>query len=166
MYAMRFEGGTELARNLNALPVAVSARICMAVLKLAAHPIQERATQLAPHAPGEPDLRDNIGISAASRLGSTEGGRWRAREEGEFAVAIGPTKDFFYGLFQEYGTVRHGAQPFMRPAFDSEAPKALGIIGRELWIAIRATIRPVQAPSVGSTTPAFGGGRFGLPMAA
>lgn len=155
MFAMRFEGGEELARNLNALPAALTKKIVMEALTAGGLPMAARAGQLAPREPGAPDLADNIGVSAASRIGSTAGGRWRAREEGEFAVAVGPTAHFFYGLFQEYGTVRHGAQAFMRPAFDAVAPQSLGIVGQELWRAVRAQIRPVSAP-------AFGGGRFAM----
>lgn len=159
MFTMRFEGGEELGRTLNALPAKLSYRVLIEGLKEAGEPMRQRMGQLAPREPGAPDLADNMGISVASRIGSTEGGRWRAREEGEAAVAVGPTKHFFYGIFQEYGTSRHGAQPFARPAFDSEAPKALGIMGRIFWTvlaskginrAIRTTSGPISGGMGGS----------------
>lgn len=159
MVRVRFEGGEELARRLNALPAALSQRILTAVLKLAAEPMRARMAQLAPRAPGEPDIADHIGISVASRIGATGGGKWRSREEGEAAVAVGPTKAFFYGLYLEYGFQHYknsgfvSAQPFMRPAFDTVAPQSLGIIGDELWKVLR-----VAAES--GTTPPTSGGRF------
>jgi HK97 gp10 family phage protein len=133
MWSARFDGGEELARTLTALPAALSYRVLIEGLKEAAEPMRSAMGRNAPREPGAPDLADNMGISVASRLGSTSGGRWQAREEGQAAVAVGPTKNFFYGLFQEYGTKRHGAHPFARPAFDSEAPKALEIMKRVYW---------------------------------
>lgn len=158
MFTMRIEGGEELARRLNALASALTMKIVMSALYAGAEPMRARMSQLCVRAPGAPDIADNIGVSAATRLGSTGGGRWRAREEGEYAVAIGPTKAFFYGLFLEYGTVKMSARPFMRPAFDAVAPQSLGIIGQQLWDALRDTA---------NRGPSFGGGRFSnLPMAA
>lgn len=149
---MRFEGGEELARTLRALPEALTVRLVRAVLKEAAEPMRLRMARLAPHEPGAPDLRDSMTISVANRIGSTAGGRWRAREDRhEQAVAVGPSKDAFYGIFQEYGTVHHGAQPFMRPAFDAIAPESLAIIRRALWRELAA--RGIQAPMRHVPTP-------------
>lgn len=41
--------------------------------------------------------------------------RWKAKKKG----------DPFYGLFQEFGTAHHAAQPFMRPAFEQSKEQAL-----------------------------------------
>lgn len=154
---MRFEGGAELARTLESLPAALSYRVLIEGLKEAAEPMRQRMAELAPREPGAPDLAENMGISVADRIGSTEGGRWQAREKEQAVVAVGPTKNFFYGLFQEYGTSRHGAQPFMRPAFDTTAPIALGIMGRVFWTIlaskgvhrIRTQPSPVSAGGLG-----------------
>jgi HK97 gp10 family phage protein len=51
-------------------------------------------------------------------------------------IAIGPSRGFFYGYFQEFGTSRHRAQAFMRPAFDSEGTRAVKIIAAEMWTAL------------------------------
>lgn len=40
-------------------------------------------------------------------------------------AAIGPGPEGFYGRFLEFGTVRMAARPFMRPAFDGSAPRAI-----------------------------------------
>lgn len=136
---MQFTGGKELAATLRALPDAVERKMILEALEEAAEPMRARAAQLAPRAPGAPDLADNIGISVANRLGDVGGGRWQARHDEEHAVAVGPTKNFFYGIFQEYGTSRHRAQPFLRPAFDSEAPRALTSFAAALWKAIKGS---------------------------
>jgi HK97 gp10 family phage protein len=135
--SFKVDGFKELAANLRALPMAVQREKILDALEVAAEPMRSRMSQLAPREPGAPDLADNIGISVANRIGDVGGGRWQARHDEEHAVAVGPTKNFFYGIFQEYGTVHHAAQPFMRPAFDSTAQTSLSILSQRLWLAIR-----------------------------
>lgn len=136
-FSMKVEGFKELAASLRAMPASVSKPIILDALKEGAEPMRVRMGQLAPREPGAPDLAENIGISVANRIGDVGGGRWEAKHDEEFAVAVGPTKGFFYGIFQEFGTVHHGAQPFMRPGFDSTVQTSLTIIGQRLWAAIR-----------------------------
>ncbi len=38
----------------------------------------------------------------------------------------------FYAHFQEYGTKNQGAKPFVRPGFDNNVVKSLGIMGKKL----------------------------------
>jgi HK97 gp10 family phage protein len=138
--SVRFEGGAELAKTLDELSLRVQKGVMRAALEEGAEPIRLRASQMAPHAPGLPDLRANIGISSA-----------RSTEDGDIAtVKVGPVKGFAYGLPQEIGTSFHAAQPFMRPAF-GEAPRALGIIGASLW-------RALISRGLGSTRTSGGGG--------
>ena len=149
MFTMRIEGAADLARVLNQLPSATSRKVVLDALRAGATLVQAPAAAHAPRSPDPPHLAMNIGISAVNRVGSTEGGRWWQLDEAdEFAVAVGPTKDFFYGLFQEYGTVDHAAQPFMRPAFDTGAPRALNVIGALLWAALRRHLaqQPTATP--------------------
>jgi hypothetical protein len=64
-----------------------------------------------------------------------------ARPKGEsaaVAIAVGPSRDVFYGLMQELGTSRHGAKPFARPAFDEKTRQALLIVQSRLWAALTA----------------------------
>lgn len=121
---MKFEGGAELAKLLDQLSVRTSANVMRAALKEGGEAIRAHAASIAPRAPGAPDIADNIGISTANPRGEAA------------AVKIGPTKGFAYGLPQEFGTVHHGAQPFMRPAFDAKAGAALNLIGLAIWRAL------------------------------
>jgi HK97 gp10 family phage protein len=59
------------------------------------------------------------------------------------AVAVGPAKNRYYGVFQEFGTVHHGAQPFARPAFDLNVTKSLSILASFMWAAIAKRRGPV-----------------------
>lgn len=88
--------------------------------------MRARASQLAPREPGAPDLAQNINLEPL-----------RGTPDGMFTVGIGVPKRFFYDFFQEYGTSRHGAQPFYRPAFDGLVQRAIEIISAAMWRAIR-----------------------------
>lgn len=148
MVSMHFEGGDELAANFATLSTRLSKKILREALLDGGEPMKGRIEQLAPRAPGEPDLADHMVIAAVRD------------QDNQASVGIGPdSKAFFYDLFQEYGTSRHGAQPHYRPAFDEKAPEAVTIIGAELWRQMTARgfgVRTANAPS-----PVSSGGRFG-----
>jgi HK97 gp10 family phage protein len=148
-FSLKIEGFKELAANLRALPDALQRSVILDALKESAEPMRARMGQLAPRRPGAPDIADNIGISVTNRIGDVGGGRWEARSDSEHAVAVGPTKNFFYGIFLEYGHRPNSrAYPFMRPAFDTTAQTSLSILSQRLWDAIRA--QRIVAPTRGN----------------
>lgn len=132
MVKMKFEGGAELAKTLEGLSARVSKRMLRESLEEAGEPMRKRMSQMAPREPGAPDLADNIVISTA-RVKQPKGSEAQAA-----AVAVGPERRFFYGFFQEFGTVHHGAQPFVRPAFDGGVSKVISDMARALWTALAA----------------------------
>lgn len=129
MISLRFAGGKELADTLRKMPERVSRPVQRQALRAAAEPMRQDMRTLAPHEPGAPDLRDEMTVSNVAS-GTDE------VYESEVAIAVGPSKVGWYGFFQEFGTVHHGAQPFARPAFDQNVMKSLGIISAALWAAI------------------------------
>lgn len=151
--SFRIEGGKELADALNRLPARVGARVKREVLKDIAEPMRARMGQFAPRAPGAPDIADNMVISNARFVG---GEKTDAHMQ---AVAVGPATGFYYSVFLEYGTVHMSAQPFARPAFDAEAPKALQELSRRLWVELAGrgigrtgtSSGPISGGSGGST---------------
>lgn len=126
---MRFEGGAELASHLAELSVRVQKGVLLNALKQGAEPIRTSMERLAPRSTEPPHVGDNIVIGSA-------------REKGVAAsVAVGPSANFeprarIYPVMQELGTAFHQPQPFARPAFDSDAPKALPIISGAIWRAL------------------------------
>lgn len=138
---MTVHGGEELATRLNALPPKLSRKVKRQALIAGAEPIRAEMGRLAPRGPEAPHLADSMTISTA-----------RSQEEQEEAIKVGPARDQFHGFFQEWGTRRHAAQPFARPAFSAKAPEALGIIGARLWDALRKAAG-THGPS---PTPGFG----------
>lgn len=137
--ALSFAGGGDLSRALNALPDEVKGDVLLDALREAGEPIRaDMASTVRKSAPARviggqtaPHLSDHIGLSP---LKAVEGVKLH---EDEAAVGIGPTKDFFYGLYLEYGTRHSPAFPFARPAMDRGHQAALAAIGQRLWAAIR-----------------------------
>lgn len=128
--SMRFEGGRELAATLRAMPKAQSRAAQVDALLEAAEPIKVVARQKAPRAPGHPDMADSIEAAQTRRKIDVR--------EGETGVIVGPWKSRFWGFFQEWGTVHHAAQPFLRPAFDENKERSLDILRRRLWENIQS----------------------------
>jgi HK97 gp10 family phage protein len=156
---MKFEGGQELAKMLDQLSMRVGKKVLTGALMDGGELIRAHAERIAPRAPGAPDIADNIGMSTAkTNVSSYVGGGEQA------AIKIGPVKGYAYGLPQELGTSRHAAQPFMRPAFDAKAAKALPVIAQSLWVelAARGVHRTASAPSGLRGSDAFTQGRTGL----
>ncbi len=159
-FSIRFEGGDAIAKALSELSVRVQRKEMRGVLLEAAEPIRKAAASLAPHAPGAPDIRENIIVSVATSS------VYMDLKSEIAAVAIGPRggkEGFGYGLPQELGTVDHAAHPFMRPAFDTAAGAALKIAGEATWreLAGRGINRPSGSSDAGVDDGAFMGGTIG-----
>lgn len=128
----RIEGAAELDKVLQRLPTIVSRSVGRGALQAGARPIREAAKQKAPRDEG--DLSRNI-VARTVRRGRDE-----------ILVRIGPTKEAFQGLFQEFGTKNHPAQPFMRPAFDENAQEALTRIGRQFGRGVERAAKRLAGP--------------------
>ena len=136
---VQITGGVELVAALKMLPTKVQRGTLFDLLRDAGEPMRQRMSELAPRRPPQPDLADHIVMSPAVKIGRIEGGRGRARTATEAAMAVGPAKAFFYGLFLEYGTGDPGptsAQPFARPAFDATQDEVLARLWLGLWDVI------------------------------
>lgn len=53
---------------------------------------------------------------------------------------VGPGREAYYGFFQEFGTSRHPAQPFLRPALDANRGEVLRIVGMKLKQTIESRL--------------------------
>lgn len=160
--SIRIDGLRELDAALGQLPKAAARRTLLRVLTKAGQVIADRAAELAPDDPrtGSPDLhtsmlvtgklKNPVGASEFAQVmksGGTraEAGRAmadarRAAPGGSFAVMfVGPDAKQFHAHLQEFGTVNHGPQPFMRPAFEQKSGEALEIIKNTLGDEIAKT---------------------------
>lgn len=138
----------ELAATLaNLAEEGADQRVSMQALRLGAEPIRSSAARRAPRRAPTPDLADNIVIAPLS-----------LRDDETAAVKLGPARGFAYGVPEEYGTYKHRAQPFLRPAFDSKWQESLERIRASYWavLAKRGVSRSVSVPSFPSS-PGGGG---------
>lgn len=148
--SMRFEGGRELAAALRGLRPRLSASVQREALRDVAEPMRAHMERLAPRAPGAPDMADHIVISRTLKRDELS--------DTEVGVRIGPDgrrKRFFYAHFQEWGTARHAAQPFMRPSFDAHVRSIPAKLAAILWRALAG--RGVQRPTQMGSGPVIGG---------
>ena len=138
MISVHVDGLKELEQNLKTLSERTSRSLLRQALVVAAEPVRARMAQLAPSGdPEQPNLREEIGTGANARS---------EIDITDVAVAVGPTRRGYYGSFQELGTSFHGAQPFARPAFDTNWMVSLGIFAVEMWreLAGRRLHKPTQ----------------------
>lgn len=116
----KVEGVDQLQRKLARLAAKADDGQLLAALLAGAKAIENEAVRLAPVDKGL--LRSSI-HSEAGRAG------------GGLIVRIGTNVE--YSIYQEFGTSRMRAQPFLRPAFDANRRAALETIRRALQVMVR-----------------------------
>lgn len=142
---LQVQGIEALKKALSALAFDDARHVKEGILKHAAEPMADRMGELAPWEPGRPDLKDSIRVQVVRSFQDAEIGQIDLADD-EAAVAVGPSKDAFYGYFQEYGVPPHGThpgnppQPFARPAFDETSDTALKIVADDSWAYVRKTL--------------------------
>lgn len=139
---MRFEGGKELDASLGALAAEYGKPAGKAVLRRtldkALQPMAEAARQLAPDDPltAMEDLKASITVGG--KLTKRQASLARKDQNKSTVTRYMGTADPA-GIPQEFGTVNHGPQPFMRPAFAQEAEATIKRVGAELGPEIEKT---------------------------
>jgi HK97 gp10 family phage protein len=135
--AVTLEGFKELDAALADMTKAVAKQVMRRALAKAAEPMAELARGFAPVDSG--NLKGSIIVStklagggagkqAFGKVMSSGGTRGEAvaaardanRGQSLVEMYVGPGQHP-QGIFQEFGTVNHPPQPFMRPAFDQDA---------------------------------------------
>lgn len=113
---------SELRKNFDALNRALGGNPARKALLAASLPVVNRAKELAPIRTGT--LRRSI----------------QAEEgPGEREVTIGTNVE--YAIYQEYGTSRMPAHPFLRPALESEAPEVGKVLAAALEQLMEEAVR-------------------------
>lgn len=126
--AVRVRGLKELERKLQAFPERVARNALSSSVGAGARLVRDNAKARAPGDEGR--LYRNI-IAYRMRKGST-------RHAISWAVTVktkGDKDSFdnaYYWTFVEFGTRYQVAQPFLRPAFESNKLRAVGVIARAL----------------------------------
>lgn len=113
------------------------------VLVEAIEPMRQAAEAGAPDDPATTGRR-NLPPSVIVSSGQKGGRAKNARTLGKFwaRVFMGPTKyGTVQGLMQEFGTRHHGAQPFMRPAWDAHKRQLFESIRKGMWGIVKKALK-------------------------
>lgn len=149
---LSIEGTSELEDALNDLSRATAGNVLKRAVSTAGAFIAEKAIERAPKKTGK--LKREIKVGKAKIISAGKAAFAQAMKEGgtraEAAAAaraanresggtgraavtqVGPTKLAGEGIFQEFGTVHHKAQPFMRPTWDEYGPQSAEIMADAL----------------------------------
>jgi len=128
-------GDQDLMKALNSLSERVKKQHLVEGLKEAAEPIRRLMADTVARHDEAPHIADHIGISPVSKIDGIR------LHEDEAAVAIGPTRQYFYGWFLELGTVNMTPQPFVKPSFDAEQRSALAKLSGFIWNRLKRGTR-------------------------
>lgn len=138
------DGLRELDMALAQLPKATAKAALRRVARKALQPMAETARELAPDDPrtGGMDLRASITVG--TNLNARQRKLRKRRDDKAFVEVYMGTADPA-GATQEFGTVNHGPQAFMRPAYAREAENTIRIVATELGGEIDKTARRYAA---------------------
>jgi HK97 gp10 family phage protein len=131
---VKVEGQRELDRALGQLPKATGKAVLRRTLLKAGKPIADAARGMAPDDPetGGNDLRSSIGVGTQLSERQKKLHKKMFKSDKASAEAFAGAGKVPHAHLQEFGTVNHGPQAFMRPAWDSQQGKALDIVKSEL----------------------------------
>ena len=90
------------------------------------------------------DLKASIVAGSASKLNARQKSLNRKREGKSFGEGFAGTADPA-GVPQEFGTVNHGPQPFMRPALAQKTQAIFDHVGKNLWSVIDKSVKRAAA---------------------
>jgi HK97 gp10 family phage protein len=148
---VKVTGLTQIEAALKNLPKATAKNVVRRVLKTHAQPIAEAARRLAPINRG--DLSKSITVGTKLSKAQRSKHKKRTPNTVEMFVGAGTNPQ---AVFQEFGTVDHPPQPFMRPAWDSGKEQLLEGIKDDLWAEIQKAVGR-QARKAAKAAAAAGG---------
>lgn len=129
--SFEFKGFRDLYKLLDGMPEHLKAKSLEPALLAAVEPIRAYAEVMAPDdmKTPDPDLESSIVKSTRQRSGPARSDRALGRFDARAYVGpAGNANAYPQAIMQEFGTVHHVAQPYMRPAWDSEKGTALKLL--------------------------------------
>lgn len=139
--SFRVEGLPELNATLSEISKGLArgalTRIAVNALKDVVVPV---ASALAPDDPatGGNDLKSSIVAGPASKLNDRQKRLNKKRDDRSFGEGFAGTADPA-GVAQEFGTVNHGPQAFMRPALAQTHGKIMDHVAKNAWPEVEKT---------------------------
>lgn len=125
---VRIEGIEDLQKKLHRMDDKVRKKGLRRAIRKGAKPIRDAARAKAPRRVSKPPRKSGKPLHKTIVVRSAR----KRRGSKEVSVRVGPTRDGAHAHLQELGTVHHGAQPFLRPAFDEQRGRATELIRQDL----------------------------------
>lgn len=139
---MRFDGAQDMRDTLKRIRQGMGQELFEKNARAALTPMRNKMASNAPVRTGR--TRRSITIAPLNKLSNY---RMSSRlhdlspaSDHQYAMYVGPEitddDDVFYIVFVELGTINAPAHPFIRPAFDQEAPGAMTYFVQSMWTDI------------------------------
>ncbi|WP_027682695.1 HK97-gp10 family putative phage morphogenesis protein [Rhizobium leguminosarum] len=130
---IKIEGLKQLDKALGELPKSTAKAVLRKVLKEAGEPVAAAARGNAPRLTGNLYEHTDYGTKLTRRQASLH--RRATKDDRDFAEGFVGTSDPA-GMQDEFGNEHQAAQPWLRPAWDTQKNNALFIITHRLWVVI------------------------------
>lgn len=131
MPSFRIDGLKELDRALGELPKATGRNVLRRVLKHVAQPVKEAMEAGAPRLTGF----TSKSIAVGPKLNPAQRRDQKAETKSSSEIHIG-SKRGSAAVFEEFGTIKQPASPYMRPAWNATQAKVISDIGGQLAMEI------------------------------
>jgi HK97 gp10 family phage protein len=139
----KIQGFKELDRALGQLPKATAKNVLRRTLTKAAQPLDDDASSAAPFLTGglQKSVVTGTRLTASQKIGGPQmtASGWRSAAKNYVEVHVGTR--FPKGMWQEFGTFKDPAQPWFRPAWESNKIKVLDAIKVTLGAEIEKAAR-------------------------
>lgn len=141
---VKIEGLRELEKALSELPKATGKSVLRRVLVKRAQPVADAMRAAAPVDDGHlkksiiVSTKRPVGHKSAAAQAFATGGKAAAKAAGSgpVEVFVGPGRHP-QAIFQEFGTINHGPQPFARPGWDQTKDGVLAGLKDDLWAEVK-----------------------------
>lgn len=140
---IKLEGFAALDKALEELSTAAGKGVLRRSLKKAAEPMAALAESLAPRGPtGNLATSVNYGTKLTKRQAKLHRKMFRD-DKASVEGFVGPNDPA--AVPQEFGTDKHGPQPFMRPTFDQDHGPFLDRLGAEMATEVEKSVKRARA---------------------
>lgn len=137
-------GSDRLKRKFEQLQTAAKGKMLERALVAGALPIQNEAKRRVPKLTGNLSRSIHIGghedLNPGGQIINTTGAGVPGPQIGHSSAAVYVGTDVVYAGPVEFGTVHMAAQPFLRPAFDTQRGAAVREVGEALVELMRAVL--------------------------
>lgn len=143
---LKFEGAKEMDAALMELSGAVAVKVVRQSLVESLKPVADSAKGRAPQDEGKLERSIGVGTRLTRRQRKL---RQPIVSAGGVEAYVGPgvvggRYDGRHGHLQEFGTVNHGPQPFMRPAWISNLQAVFGTLAQSMTKNLARAVRAAQ----------------------